>query len=158
MTSTGEIEAVKLYQQMLDDIGAAYLARDFDSFCQMLYTPHRFTTKNGTYVVHDQDGLRRVFDSFRQYMVSQNLTDFVRTCTYAKFTGDDSIEGSHKSHLVRNSCWIQEPYRVTSTLRNIDDRWQVCSSINEVEQHSWPSRAVRKGTFQSVGAGGEDAM
>lgn len=151
MSRKGHITAKQIYQELLDRLSEAYMREDFDYFRSMIHTPHEFVTKSGETILNDDEGLHRAFITFRRYMDSQGMTDFVRTSKSARFVSETEIEGTHVSHLVCGTKWIEEPYLVMSQLKVIDGIWKVYASYHEINDKSWTARSVKAGAAQPKG-------
>lgn len=145
MDHLDENTAKRIYQELLDQIGSAYFDADFASFHRVVHVPHRFATEGKEHIVETTEHLHRSFDCFREYLAGLGVTDFVRTCTGAAFLGPDKIVGSHISDLISNGTRTREPYEVWSTMRRIDDRWQVVASQNALADTAWQAITFAQG-------------
>ena len=140
-----EEKAAEIYQQLLDDIQAAYFANDFAHYRQMIHAPHTYSTKGGTLRIADYDQLLLSFQAFGEYLQGLGVTEFRRKCLGAAVLSADKFIGSHSTEFLRDGTSLREPYEVWATVERIDGRWVVTGSENAIEDTSWQAHAFRQG-------------
>ncbi|MFQ6549714.1 hypothetical protein AADZ90_017320 [Aestuariibius sp. 2305UL40-4] len=128
--------AQRLYQEMLDRMGAAYESGDFDDYCEVIEWPFTLATFDHTITMRTRSDLRVMFDAFRKRLEQIGVTQFVRTCLAAQFQGPERIEGTHVSSCLRGGIYIEDPFPVTSIMKLRGDLWKAASSQNALPDPS----------------------
>jgi len=127
-----------ILQRVVDEVGAALMAGDWDSYVGHVLLPFTLQTGRATMVIETADELRAGFDRFHEMIVVQKLTDYIRLVDAANYTAPDTIEGTYVSHLMRHAHRVVEPYGSTMWLRQVDGRWRIPRIRNELNNASWP--------------------
>ena len=128
--------AQRLYQEMLDRMGAAYESGDFEDYCEVIEAPFTLATFDHTITMQTRSDLRVMFDAFRKRLEQVGVTQFVRTCLAAQFHGPDRIEGTHVSSCLRDGTYIEDPFPVTSIMNRRGATWRAASSQNALPDPS----------------------
>lgn len=130
--------AQDILQRIVDDVGAATLAGDWDGYAGHVLLPFTLQTGRATMVIETEDDLRAGFAMFHEMIVVQKVTDLIRIVETAEFTGPDAIEGSYVSHLLSHAHRVVPPFRSTMLLRNVDGHWRIPRITNSLNNESWP--------------------
>ncbi|QUJ75468.1 hypothetical protein KDD17_10835 [Sulfitobacter albidus] len=129
----GTEQAMAIYQDLLDRISDSYKRRDFSAFAQMVAVPHAVRSFGPTAWIEDRTQLRALFDDICTHQAANAITDYDRHCLAARFTAEDTIDGTHETRMLRGAQIAQDPYPVRSVLRRINGVWWVTESDNAIE-------------------------
>lgn len=140
-----EKQAADIYQDLLDRIGASYFDNDYVSFRTAMAVPHTYSSDAKEQMIDSYEQLEVAFHSFREYLQGMGVTEMHRECTGATALGNRKIIGGHTTALRRDGLDVQEPYGVWATLELTDEGWKVISSVNDVSDTAWQSKAFGEG-------------
>lgn len=138
----GRQDARSIAQNLLDMTGHAVMTRDYEMFWPHFNLPQTIMTPDGQRTSHNLDEFRQVFEAIHDHLISQKVTDLIRSCVAADFKSENVIETTHVSHVMSGAQRIAEPYPVFSVLHALDGRWKIMSSDYAVEPKSSISRAL----------------
>ena len=135
--------ALDLLQSYLDEIGAAVLVGDWDTYRNHVALPFTLITEAATLVVTTEDDLRKGFDSFHEMLKFQKVTQYIRLADSAAALGDTLITGRYVSHFMAGSHRIIPPFRSTLTLRLVGNTWRGVAIANSLSNMQWPIQVPR---------------
>lgn len=126
---TGDPKSARgIYQQLLDDIGAAVLANDFEAYRSHILFPHTLETATLKTVINTAEELRFFFGGMCTHLESRTIRDFNRFCTAADYIDETTINGKHDTRLLSEKMQIVERYTSLSTLKLVEGQWRVADS------------------------------
>ena len=122
-------DPIEIHQHLLDETGAAYLARDFDRFARCFELPLTIGSFDGDRQVGTEAELRAVFDGIVTYMARHRFSDIVRRSILAEWRGANVISATHETRWLRADHVSRAPYPAHSVLhRGADGHWRVADS------------------------------
>jgi len=131
----GREKAVEIYQSFLDETSRAIMHGDPEIFCHRVLLPFVMRTAQDETVLESWEDLvedtRRVIKSLHQ----MHVTDFIRIALRARFVSPDTIEGWHRTYILRGANTVTPPYESRIVLRRTDAEWKVMLSEHEVSSH-----------------------
>lgn len=127
-----------ILQSYLDDVGAAVLAGDWESYESRVALPFQLTTQTAVMIVSNTKDLRAGFDDFHHMLRSQRVTDYVRIADRAEKLADGRMSGRYTSHLVAGTQRILPPFKSDITLRLVGNLWRATAITNELTNSRWP--------------------
>ncbi|RUS58699.1 hypothetical protein EGN72_17355 [Pseudorhodobacter sp. E13] len=131
-------DASTVLQTYLDHIAQAVMVNDWDTYRAGVVMPFHLVTHSANITVSTEADLRAGFDSFRQTLVVQRVTDFIRLVESAKQVDKDLISGSYTTHLLSGGHRLLDPYTSQITLRRQDGIWRAASITNALANSRWP--------------------
>lgn len=132
------MDAARILQSYLDEIAAAVMAKDWETYRDGIALPCAVISHDESKIVATEDELRAGFDSFVDTLRSQRVTDYVRLVEQAAMLDADLISGSYISHIIAGGQRIVAPYRSIMTLRLVGNRWRAASVTNGLANSRWP--------------------
>jgi hypothetical protein len=135
--------ALELVQSYLDEIGAAVLTGDWDTYRNHVDLPFTLITENATMAVATEEDLRKGFDSFHDMLKFQKITQYIRLADSAVALSDTLISGRYVSHFIAGTHRIIPPFRSTMTLRLIGNSWRAVAITNSISNMQWPIQVPR---------------
>lgn len=132
------MDAHKILQSYLDDVAAAVMTGDFDSYESRIIMPFHLVTHTANIAVATQDALRAGFDDFRQTLRIQRVTDYIRLVDTAAQLDRDLISGRYITHLLAGGHRVLDPFQSQITLRLVSNIWRAASISNALANSRWP--------------------
>ncbi len=127
MTDTS-ISARAIYQDLLDRIGAARDANDFDTYATYFCLPHLVQSFDRRAHITSREQLQKLFNDLQQELQVHNITTMARLCTGANFVDERTITGGHTVWVVNRENKLHDSYISLTTVRLGPDGWQVGDS------------------------------
>ncbi len=131
-------ETTAILQTYLDTISAAVMANDWATYRAGVIMPFHLVTHTANITVSTEKDLRAGFDTFRQTLELQRVTDFIRLVESAKQVDQDLITGRYTTHLMSGGHRLLDPYTSQITLRRQDNIWRAASITNALANSRWP--------------------
>jgi hypothetical protein len=122
------LTAIEINQALLDSIGAAFDASNFDAYARHFRLPHPVQTFDRRMVITSREQLHSMFKDLRRELDLKNVVTMTRLCTSAEFEDPDTIRAVHQVWLVTRSKQVQDSYFSLTTVCRGSDGWQVCDS------------------------------
>lgn len=138
-----ENAALSIYQEVLDVLSEAVMARDFNKFQRHVAQPHAVNTQCSQIVIETDYDMEKGFFTFSDSLRNQGVNHYIRLCQQADFLGSDYISGRHVSHIMRNAMPIIPSYLSKMFLRQINATWQVTQIDTELTNDRWPVHLPR---------------
>lgn len=132
------MDASDLLQAYLDEVSAATLKGDWDTYREAIALPCAVISHHESKIVATEEDLRAGFDDFVSTLRAQKVTDYIRLVEQAAQLDHDLISGSYVSHLIAGTQRIIAPYRSIMTLRLAGNRWKAASVTNGLANSRWP--------------------
>jgi hypothetical protein len=127
-----------ILQAYLDTISTAVMANDWATYEAGMVLPFHLVTHAANISITTSEDLRAGFDTFRQTLTLQRVTDFIRLVESAKRIDKDLISGSYVTHLLSGGHRLLDPYTSQITLRRLDGTWRAASISNALANSRWP--------------------
>jgi len=134
----------QIAQTYLDRISAAVMADDYPSYRFGVALPLHMVTHTANFTVSTEEALRDGFDTFRQLLHSQRITDFIRLVVSAEAMDPELISTRYVTHLIAGSLRVMEPFHSQITLRLIEGNWRAVSITNSLSNSRWPLDVLRQ--------------
>lgn len=132
------MDAAAIHQAYLDEISAAVMAGDWDAYRACIDLPCRIISHDENKLVETEDDLRAGFDSFRETLRAQHVTDYIHIVRSADRLDDTLISGNYVSHLLAGGQRVMPPFVSQMTLRLVGNRWRATSVTNSLAKARWP--------------------
>lgn len=124
--------AEEIAKAVLEDTGNAMMSGDFELFASRFLLPQTVETYSGRREITTRDDLFDIFKSVRRQYELIGVTENVRRVISTAFQDDMTITAAHESRLMRGALSIREPYPAYCTLKFVDGRWLITSSVYAV--------------------------
>ena len=134
----GASDAIKIYQRVLDTVSEAMLRGDHQTVAKHIALPFHMRTCNGWFPHNTPEDIEHVVQSIHLSLKMQGATDYVRIATSAEFQEDGSIDGVHKTHILRNGTPIVPAYESRIHYKQVDGIWVATTARHAMENHKWP--------------------
>lgn len=131
-------EASGILQTYLDVIATAVMTNDWDTYRLGVIMPFHLVTHVANITVSTEQDLRAGFDTFRQTLLVQRVTDYIRLVESAKRVDEDLITGGYTTHLLSGGHRLLDPYASQITLRRQEGAWRAASITNALANSRWP--------------------
>ena len=132
------MDAAAILQVYLDEVGAAVLADDWDTFRDSICLPCHIVSHNKSKVVTTEADMHAGFEQFRDTLRAQKVTDYVRLVESAGRLDKTLISGKYVSHLLAGGQRVMPPFKSQMTLRLVGIRWRAASVTNGLTNSRWP--------------------
>jgi ketosteroid isomerase-like protein len=126
-----------VFQKHLDQVSAAFMAGDFDSYMRLVAIPLVVFTDTGTAVVTDPKDFRLGFEIYVSKLKTERATDLIRLASGVTSYGPKLLTGRYETHILRSGQRIYGPHVAAQTLRKDPDGWKVTSLVNPVFHKNW---------------------
>lgn len=132
------LEALTIYQQVLDVISDALMRDDAKTVAAHLTQPFHMRTAKGWFPLNTFDDVEQMVTSMHLSLKIQGTSDYARTASKAAFLDDGSIEGYHTTNILVHGRALVRPYENRMVLKNEDDIWKVQSADHSMDNAKWP--------------------
>ncbi len=133
------MSATQILQPYLDIMSGHVLTGDFDGYLKGVALPFHFVTTDESIVVTSSASLRAGFDTFRQMLQSQQVTDYIRLVVNSLLLDEHLISGHYTTHVISGGTRIMAPFPSQIVLRsNAKGHWRAVSIANGVKNARWP--------------------
>lgn len=132
------MEAAAVLQSYLDGLAAAILRDDWDTYRDGISLPCAIVTHDESKIIATEEELRVGYETFRDTLRTQRVTDYIRLVDQAHHLDVDLISGSYVSHIIAGGQRVLPPYRSVMVLRLTDNRWRAASVTNGLANSRWP--------------------
>lgn len=138
----GDPEAIALAERLLDMTGRALESGDFSRLIDIVHLPHKMSTFEATTVIETEEDLHQTFQSIRNHLRATGMTDLIRLCLAAEFSGPDRMVWAHESHMLARGVWLKTPYPAYSVAVRDGDTWKIAESRYALEDDTPQARAM----------------
>lgn len=132
------MDSAAIVQSCLDEVSAAVLHDDWPTYRDSISLPFAVISHDESKIVTTEEDLRAGFDSFRDTLRAQKVTDYIRLVEQAWRIDHDLISGSYVSHIIAGGQRIVAPFKSLMTLRLIGNHWRAASVTNGLGNSRWP--------------------
>ena len=138
--SSTAYDIVAIYQEYLDFMAKALLARDADRFFSRLYFPHVIITEDATQITHSREELEPLFQSVSNNLIEQRVTDYARIVMSAERESAETIVGHWETHVLQGGHRLVAPYPSCGRLRLVDGVWLSSHVVQGFRYPQLPNR------------------
>ncbi|WP_139226794.1 hypothetical protein [Poseidonocella pacifica] len=103
----------------------AFMQQDFGIARRLMTTPHRVQTAGYSAVYSTEHELWTMFNDFCRALTDREVTNLVRTVQSAEYLDSGCIEGTHRSHFLRNGSPVAAPYVMTLRMDRVQGEWKI---------------------------------
>lgn len=132
------MDATRILQDYLDEVGKAVLTGDWDSYRDGVCLPCHIISRDESKVVQTEDDLRAGFDQFCDTLRRQHVTDYIRLVESAARLDGALLSGKYVSHVLAGGQRVVPPFKTQMTLRLVGNRWRAASVTNDLANSRWP--------------------
>lgn len=132
------MDTAAILQDYLDEVSLAVLHDDWQTYRDGISLPCAVITHSESKIVATEDDLRAGFETFRDTLRAQRVTDYIRLVDQAARLDKDLISGSYISHIIAGGQRVVAPFRSLMTLRLVGNRWRAASVTNGLANSRWP--------------------
>lgn len=136
--------AIKIYQSLLDQTGAALIARDADAFLRHIFLPHTIATETSRVVVETRAQALVHFNGFSNALAAQGVDAYTRVAQEAWFEGDTRLLGRHKSYMTSAGKLVVPQFSNEMALDLRDGIWGFTTSRHLTRYVAWPDILPRR--------------
>ncbi|WP_333816200.1 hypothetical protein [Tabrizicola sp.] len=127
-----------LYQDALDRMSAAILARDFDAYAREIDLPYLVHFETSRLLVTTLDELRLAFQALVDTLLAQGVTHYERVARSADYVQRDRIEGWHHTHLISNGEHVTYPHLSHHAIVRRGEAWRFSESYFRIKADPSP--------------------
>lgn len=131
------------FQAWLDRVSQSFFDDDFATYRASVQLPMMLVTQGGNMVVSEEEALRKGFDSWRDMLRVQGVTDMVRIAHEVTVLNDGMIDGRYTTHLLRNAMPIVPPFESSMMLVFVEGAWKAASVASGMSNTKWPIEVPR---------------
>jgi hypothetical protein len=131
-------DAMAIYQDLLDRMGAALVAGDAAAFLHHVALPCRITTETETIVIDSEATARRHFEGFHAALRSQNVDAYTRVARSAVFAGADRIRGRHDTVITSGGKLVAPRFENEMEIALSDGTWGLTHVHHHTRYVAWP--------------------
>ena len=131
-------DARRIYQQTLDRMTAALLARNPAAFVRYVHHPYELRTVSERITYETAQDTSRAIEDYVDAIRARGATDIVRTCDTAQFVSADHISGYHTTHVMCGDTHDLSPFISRMSLYRRDGIWRVAVSDTSLRSADWP--------------------
>lgn len=132
------LDPLATYQAHLDAIAASEVADDFETYCSYLRFPHTTHSMRVDNVIKGPEDIRPFFDMIKKTRNGEVGDRLERTAEQAEFLGSDLLVGYHTGRAFKNGWPAIEPVSSRMILQRNNDRWQLISVANTIQNKEYP--------------------
>lgn len=125
MTISDSIQPQAVAQDILDRTGLGLMTGAADLYLECYLLPLTISTYEGQSHVETRADLSSIFAATRAYLLRAGVTDLVRSCLDASFSGPDTIKATHESRYLSGHRQVQQPVVGFSVLKRVNGVWLV---------------------------------
>lgn len=125
-------QAAEIYQAFLDETSTAILAGRPEVFCRRVLLPYVMRTARHEIVVETWDDLMADTRQGTEALRRLQPTEYIRLALSARFVAPDTIEGWHRTYVLRGANALTPPYENQMVLRRSGDAWMLILSEHEL--------------------------
>jgi hypothetical protein len=151
-----KLPAAQIMQGYLDDLSAAVLTGDWETYRRHVALPFTLVTETATLIVDTEENLRAGFDSFHNMLQFQRVTQYIRLVETAVELGEGLISGRYTSHVIAGAYRIVPPFTSTTTLRLTGNTWRAVSITSAISNMQWPVNLLRVDTAMRGAVAADD--
>jgi DNA integrity scanning protein DisA with diadenylate cyclase activity len=126
------------FQKHLDDVSAALMTDDFESYITMVANPLVVITEKATTIVTSVEQYRFGFDSYAGMLRTEKATDLIRLAKEVSILGPSLMTGRLETNIMSSGQRIYGPFESAMSLKLHDGRWLLCSVVSPVHAEKWP--------------------
>jgi len=161
-------DAKRIYQDILDTMSTALLARDSRTWHAHIMTPHIMATSDGRAIHETTDQVVRGMENFADSLDRIGVTEIRRECETARLTDPATIVGYHTTWMTRGDGTSLPSYHSKMVLQKLGDNWRISKThsaiglsdkgwsvlphdgVDGYKSQAVDSAAARKVTIQSL--------
>lgn len=149
------MEAAAILQAYVDEAGLAVLSGDWATYRDGISLPCAMISRDTSVIIATEADLRAGFDTFRDMLKGQNVTDYVKQVEQACFLDKDLISGYYLSHILAKGHRVIPPFRCLLDLRLEGKRWRAAALTDGLRHNHWPVTPPDTLEHQRVAVGSE---
>lgn len=150
--SRGRDAAATIAQRLVEETGAALLARDFVLFAAFFRLPCLVATPEGARLLRHRDELRKIFDRLSAHYLDFGDVTLERRVIEAMFDGPDLLRFSFRDSAIVDGKIVEGPIAAHSTAARDGETWHITDSHALVARDS-----VQNAVLMRAGPGDEPA-
>ena len=116
--------AHRIFQNWLDRVVHLVYADDYATWRTTMSCPVLVDSAAGPSAMATEDQLRAKFDQWRRLIVSQNVTQLIRTAHDVRAMSDDQIEGAYVFDLLSDGTQVMPRFISAAVLECEDGHWR----------------------------------
>jgi hypothetical protein len=141
--------AKEIYQQAVDAINAAILARDLAALHRRIALPLLVTTNTSQLIITTIEELDLILCDYHAQLRKTGVTQYRRTCLKAAFQphDPDMIVGVHRSEIMANARYVVAPFLCHVAFMKIGGLWKAVweqAAVDERDLQMLNPEMVRK--------------
>lgn len=131
--------AITIYQDFLDHMGEALIARDEEAFLRHIFLPHAIRTETKTFEFDTFEEAQVNFNGFVDALAAQGVDDYTRVAREARFEGETHIAGRHDSFITSGGKLVVPQFSNEMELELRDGIWGSNWSRHRARYVAWPN-------------------
>lgn len=138
-------DARRIYQETLDRLTAAILARDPVAFSKGIYLPHEARAMNGSTLCRTEEDVQKAMLTYANSLQDHKVTHLSRVCDTAHRVNAGQISGYHTTRIEAEAPFNVAPFLTRMSLYLEGTDWKVAITETALDAHSWPMKPVWDG-------------
>ena len=144
MAKREDPEAIAIYQALMDEVDAAFTARDAARHAKVIYVPHHIRSRQEIINIRTTDELRAAFFQYLEFCDNLGASTHKRQVLTARFKNRDAIEGTHEVNTMdADGVHVTPHTRTTVIIMRMMGQWRICGSDNSTDHITGVSEALR---------------
>ena len=131
-------DAMAIYQDLLDRMGAALVSGDAAAFLRHVALPGTIGTETETIVIDRPDMARRHFAGFHAALRAHNVDAYTRIARSAVFAGADRIRGRHDTVITSGGKLVAPRFENEMEIVLSGSTWGLTHVHHHTRYVSWP--------------------
>lgn len=138
-----QIDALPLYQGLIDAMSDAVNARDFDTWVACFQMPHHIHYNAVDHVVRVPSDVRPFHDTICAEMDKCAADGIVRAADFASFVSNERLLGYHNTTMIKDGDVCFGPIKSRMIFVQTDAGWKCSSITNSLSNTGFPGGAFQ---------------
>lgn len=130
--------AITIYQDFLDHMGEALIARDADAFLRHIFLPHAIHTESGIVEFDTCEVALVHFNGFYNALASQGVDAYTRAAREARFIDETHISGRHDCFITSGGKLVVPAFSNEMSMELRDGIWGATMTRHHTRYVRWP--------------------
>lgn len=135
-------EAIRIYQDILDELSEATTALDFDTVRARHVLPFVRRTLASEVVIETEEDLFKGHRGVAFSLMARGVDQYIRLVSDAEFLSPHYIEGHHVTHMLRGAARVMPSYSNRVILQKVKGVWKLSELDSDLENAEWPYRSL----------------
>lgn len=135
---TGEADPRAIFQDWLDHVGTAIMARDFDTFAESVLLPCIVASRASRTLVSEREHLRHGFDAFRATIDGHRADALIRVARDVTPVDDGLITGFYETDILHAGKRVVPVFTSWMLVRHEGGVWRCSHLVSGLANARYP--------------------